>query len=62
MKQTKMFFLLFFEIELDVFITYIFRWLNNLNNYTSIKPKGLKQLVTGELFTLTGYFNLKCGK
>lgn len=62
MKQTKKLFLLFFEIELEVFITYIFRWLNNLNNYTSIKPKGLKQLVSGGVFRLSGCFNLKCGK
>jgi hypothetical protein len=39
MKKTKMFFLLFIEIELDVFITYIFRWLNILNNYTIKKNK-----------------------
>jgi hypothetical protein len=54
MKQTKMFFLLFIEIELDVFITFIFRWLNILNNYTIKKTKGFWRLVNGYVLLISG--------
>jgi hypothetical protein len=63
MKQTKMLFLLFFEIELEVFITYGIKDLYCiLINYTATNAKGLSKYVSGRNFQVSGRFLAKTGK